>query len=82
MFFHIEILHLNLGHLVRSKISEVDALRMATIYAAELLDVNDRGELLKGKRADIIAVNSNSLEGISTMESMSFIMKEGVIFKE
>ena len=60
---------------MRSRISEVDALRMATIYAAELLDVNDRGELLKGKRADIIAVNSNPLEGISTMESVSFVIK-------
>lgn len=67
---------------MRSRISEVDALRMATIYAAELLDVNDRGELLKGKRADIIAANSNPLEGISTMESVSFVMKKGVIFKE
>lgn len=67
---------------MRSRISEVDALRMATIYAAELLDVNDRGELLKGKRADIIAVAGNPLKGISTMESVSFVMKKGVIFKE
>lgn len=72
---------LEFGALVRNGISEIDALRMATIFAAELLGVNDRGELIKGMRADLIAVPGNPLQDISTMESVSFVMKQGTIHK-
>jgi imidazolonepropionase-like amidohydrolase len=63
-------------------ISEIDALRMATIYAAELLGVDDRGELIAGKRADLIAVAGNPLEDITQMEAVSFVMKQGTIYKQ
>lgn len=68
--------------LVRNGISELDALRMATINAAELLGVEDRAELSKGKRADIIAVSGNPLDDIATMESVAFVMKQGVVLKQ
>ncbi|GAC13473.1 metal-dependent hydrolase family protein [Aliiglaciecola lipolytica] len=72
---------LEFNALVRNGISEADALRMATIFAAQLLGVEDRGELAQGKRADIIAVSTNPLEDIRVMEAVTFVMKEGVIYK-
>ncbi|GAA6203838.1 hypothetical protein NBRC116600_06350 [Thalassotalea sp. SU-HH00458] len=68
--------------LIRHGITAADALRMATIFAADLLGVEDRGELGSGKRADIIAVQSNPLENISAMKSVTFVMKQGVVYKQ
>ena len=73
---------LEFGALTRMGISEIDALRMATIYAAELLGVDDRGELIAGKRADLIAVPGNPLDDITQMEAVSFVMKQGAIYKQ
>jgi imidazolonepropionase-like amidohydrolase len=57
-------------------------LRMATIYAAELLGVDDRGVIAAGKRADLIAVPGNPLDDISVMEDVRFVMKQGVVYKQ
>ena len=35
-----------------------------------------------GKLADIIAVDQDPTENIHTMESVTFVMKEGVIYKQ
>ena len=55
---------------------------MATIYAADLLGVDDRGVIAEGKRADLIAVPGNPLDDISVMEDVRFVMKTGVIYKQ
>jgi len=73
---------LEFAALVRNGISEIDALRMATLYAVELLGVDDRGLLEQGKRADIIAVSGNPLSDITSMQSVSFVMKQGVVYKD
>lgn len=73
---------LEFGALTRMGISELDALRMATIYAVELLGVDDRGELIAGKRADVIAVPGNPLQDITKMETVSFVMKQGKVYKQ
>ncbi len=56
-------------------------LQTATINAADLLGVNDRGQLKEGMLADIIAVNGNPLDNIREMENVVFVMKGGAIFK-
>lgn len=48
---------------------------MATMNATELLGVDDRGELVAGKRADIIAVQANPLKDITVIESVFFVIK-------
>jgi|TARA_R110000868_G_scaffold220249_3_gene471384 imidazolonepropionase-like amidohydrolase len=73
---------LEFGALTRLGISNIDALRMATINASKLLGVEDRGELVVGKRADIVAVPGNPLDDITQMEAVSFVMKQGVVFKQ
>jgi imidazolonepropionase-like amidohydrolase len=57
-------------------------IKTATKFAAELLGVQDKlGTLSKGKIADIIAVNENPIDNISTMENVVFVMKEGKVYK-
>jgi imidazolonepropionase-like amidohydrolase len=68
--------------LVANGVSAIHALRMSTIYAADLLGVDDRGELVEGKRADIIAVHGNPLTDIEVMEDVRFVMKSGQVYKQ
>ncbi len=60
---------------------EEHVLKMATVYAADLLGVDDRGAIAAGKRADLIAVPGNPLEDIRVMEDVRFVMKTGTIYK-
>ena len=57
----------------------VEALRAATIYAAELLGKTDRGEVAAGKLADIIAVPGNPLADIRATERVVFVMIGGKV---
>lgn len=58
------------------------ALQSATKTASQLLGWSDKlGTLTKGKLADIIAINSNPLEDISAMQQVSFVMKDGEVYK-
>ncbi|MCU7553581.1 amidohydrolase family protein [Alteromonas sp. ASW11-19] len=59
------------------------ALRSATVATADLLGVADKlGTLEAGKLADIIAVSGDPLEDITSMEKVSFVMKDGTIYKQ
>jgi imidazolonepropionase-like amidohydrolase len=68
--------------LVANGIPEAHALKMATVFAADLLGVDDRGVIEAGKRADLIAVAGNPLQNISVMEDVRFVMKAGVVYKD
>jgi imidazolonepropionase-like amidohydrolase len=67
--------------LVKRGLPPTHVLKMATVYAADLLGVDDRGVIGRGKRADMIAVPGNPLEDISVMENVRFVMKTGVVYK-
>lgn len=67
--------------LVAHGMTPLEALRSATIHAADLLGVNDRGALEAGQLADVIAVRGNPLTDIKTMETVVFVMKNGEVFK-
>ncbi|NQT26208.1 amidohydrolase family protein [candidate division KSB1 bacterium] len=61
----------------------IDAIRAATITAAELLGKErNTGSIKAGKWADIIAVKGNPLIDISTLTDVQFVMKGGHIYKE
>ena len=56
----------------------LDAIRSATVDAAELLGWQDRvGSLAAGRFADLIAVDGNPLEDVSALERVKFVLKDG-----
>ena len=56
-------------------------LRMATMYAADLLGANT-GRIEAGRNADIIAMPANPLEDIHALYDVDFVMKDGRVYKE
>ena len=64
---------------VRHGRAPADALRTATVNAAQLCGTPDRGRLAPGLLADIVAVDGDPLRDISAMERVSWVMKGGVV---
>jgi imidazolonepropionase-like amidohydrolase len=61
----------------------VEAIRAATMTAAEILDMKDQlGSLETGKLADVIAVDENPLKNIKTLQNVVFVMKDGAVYKK
>jgi imidazolonepropionase-like amidohydrolase len=59
----------------------IDAIRTATLNAADLLGVSDRGVIAGGKLADLIAVKGNPLVDVRVLEQVQWVMKGGVVVK-
>ena len=68
--------------LVERGMTPADALRAATLNAADLLGVSDRGSIAPGLLADLVAVPGNPLENIRVLEDVRFVMKGGQIYKD
>jgi imidazolonepropionase-like amidohydrolase len=68
------------GVLVSLGMSELEAIRTATVHAADLLGVDDRGVIAQGMLADLVAVPGNPLEDIGTTESVDFVMLGGKVY--
>ena len=57
-------------------------IQAATVTAATLLrHEKDLGSVAPGKIADVVAVPGNPIDDISVMKQVSFVMKEGVVYK-
>lgn len=68
--------------MVRRGMSPLQAIQSATINAADLLGVDDRGVIAEGLLADLIAVDGNPLQNIRLLESVSFVMQGGRLIKQ
>jgi imidazolonepropionase-like amidohydrolase len=55
-------------------------LRAATVVAADLINVTDRGRLAEGQLADIIAVPGDPLADITVTKDVQFVMKGGKVY--
>ncbi len=67
--------------LVEHGMSPLEAIRTATINAADLMDIEDRGRIQTGLLADIVAVAGNPLENIRLLEDVKFVMKDGKVYR-
>ena len=68
--------------LVKRGVSPADAIRAATVNAAELLGWQDRvGVVEAGGLADLIAVKGDPLSDITVLRQVMFVMKEGTVVK-
>jgi imidazolonepropionase-like amidohydrolase len=68
--------------MVRFGMSPIGALKAATSVDAQLLGVSDRlGSLAAGKIADVIAVPGDPTKDIRAVERVSFVMKDGVVYR-
>ena len=69
-------------YMVEGGMSPLEALRSATLGAAELLGVEDElGAIEAGKLADLVATPEDPTEDIETTTRVSFVMKAGEIYK-
>lgn len=68
--------------LVRVGLTPIDALRTATVNAAQILGLQSEiGTIEVGKAADIIAVPADPLADITVMEKVNFVMKGGQVIR-
>jgi imidazolonepropionase-like amidohydrolase len=68
--------------MVQYGMTPMQAIQSATSNAADLLGKSDiLGSIKPGKYADIIAVGTDPLADIHAVEHVSFVMKEGKVYK-
>jgi imidazolonepropionase-like amidohydrolase len=69
--------------MVEYGMSAKDVLNSATNVNAEILGMSDKiGAIKVGLEADLIAVSGNPHQDISNLKNVSFVMKEGKIYKQ
>ena len=68
--------------MVEYGMTPLQAIQSATMVAAELMNWSDMiGTVDAGKYADLIALEANPLEDISALWNVTFVMKDGAIYK-
>lgn len=66
----------------KAGMTTMDAIKTATVHAAELLGVsNELGSVEKNFIADIIAVKGDPTINIEALQQVVFVMKQGIIYK-
>jgi imidazolonepropionase-like amidohydrolase len=69
--------------MVKFGMSPLAAIQAGTLNGAKLLGWQDRiGVLKPGYAADVVAVPGNPLDDITTLHKVSFVMKNGVIYRK
>ena len=68
--------------MVRYGMTPVEAIRAATLNAAEALDRKDVGVIEAGRWADLVAVPGDPTQNVALLESVPFVMKGGDVVKD
>jgi imidazolonepropionase-like amidohydrolase len=69
--------------MVKYGMTPMQAIQSATINAADLIGKPEQfGSLRAGKFADVIAVDGDPIVDIRQLEHVTFVMKEGVVYKQ
>jgi len=73
---------MQLPYMVKYGLTPMQAIQSATIWAAQLMQWEDRlGSIAPGKYADIIAVDGDALADLHSFMKVGFVMKGGVVYK-
>jgi imidazolonepropionase-like amidohydrolase len=70
-------LHRELELLVEAGLTPVEALRAATSVSAAAFDLNDRGRIAAGARADLLLVDGDPTVDIRTTRNILHVYKRG-----
>ena len=71
-----------LPYMVRWGMTPMQAVQSATIVAARLIGWDSRvGSVAPGKYADLVAVDGDPLANLESFTKVTFVMKNGVIYK-
>jgi len=69
------------GFMVEGGMRSSEAVKAAAVNAAKLLDLSDEiGTIAPGKSADVIAVDSSQLDGVSVLQRVAFVMARANIY--
>jgi len=78
-----ELIANEFDYMVKYGMSPMDTIKSATSTAANLLEMKGEiGVIAPGAYADIVAVQGDPLANIDALKSVSFVMKDGKIFKQ
>ena len=70
-------------YMVQAGMPPIEAIRAATVNAAELLQHADTlGQVAPGYAADLIAVKGDPLQDVTTLQHVEFVMKAGAVYKK
>jgi imidazolonepropionase-like amidohydrolase len=67
--------------LVDRGMTPTEAIQSATVRAAEMLNLDDRGRIATGLRADLVAVSGDPSRSADAMQNVIFVMQAGVVRK-
>ncbi len=71
------------GFMEEAGMPAIETIQSATVTNAMILKMEDQlGQIKAGYLADIIAVDEDPTKVISTMETVTFVMKNGVVYKK
>lgn len=74
---------LEFTYMIQAGMPPMEAIKAATISAAELLGVKDQlGSIEAGKIADVVAVDGDPLKDPQAFGRVVFVMKDGVVYKQ
>lgn len=74
---------LEFSHMIEAGMPAMEAIKAATINAADLLGEKDKlGSIEIGKLADIVAVDGDPLKDAKVFGKVIFVMKDGVVYKK
>ncbi|MEO7922161.1 MAG: amidohydrolase family protein [Chitinophagaceae bacterium] len=74
---------LEFGYMIEAGMPAMEAIKAATINAADLLGQKDKiGSIEAGKIADIVAVDGDPSKDPKVFGKVVFVMKDGVVYKQ
>lgn len=60
-----------------SELSALETLQLATSTSAKLLDLNDRGSIETGYRADLLALHTDPTKDLSALRDIKYVISAG-----